>query len=239
MSLSQWGLLGHPLENFASHSGPSPVPWNFSPLEKTSLMAQTVKHLPTLRETRVRALGGEDPLEKEMATHSSTLAWKIPRTEEPCRLQSMGSQRVRHDWATSLQHKLPLSLTFYVGFICALFILGLPNWSASCKRAGDLFFQIPPAEDRKHLVCGRCKGLWTGEPLLSAPRSDLHCWFVSISAYLSQAVTDQKQHQNTEWFFSSVKLYHLVCIISQHSSFFQKTLYLLSTLIPRHFPRCV
>ena len=59
-------------------------------------MAQTVKHLPTLWETRVRALGGEDPLEKEMATHSSTLAWKIPRTEEPGRLQSMGLQRVGH-----------------------------------------------------------------------------------------------------------------------------------------------
>ena len=50
-----------------------------------------VKHLPTLWETRFRSLDGEDPLEKEMATHSSTLAWKIPRTEEPGRLQSMGS----------------------------------------------------------------------------------------------------------------------------------------------------
>ena len=60
-------------------------------------MAQMVKHLPTLWETRVRALGWEDPLEKEMATHSSTLAWKIPWTEEPSRLQSMGSQRVRND----------------------------------------------------------------------------------------------------------------------------------------------
>ena len=53
--------------------------------------------LPILWETLVRSLGGEDPLEKEMATHSSTLAWKIPGTEEPGRLQSMGSQRVGHD----------------------------------------------------------------------------------------------------------------------------------------------
>ena len=60
-------------------------------------MAQTVKHLPTMRETWVRSLGREDPLEKAMATHSSTLAWKIPWTEEPGRLQSMGSQRVGHD----------------------------------------------------------------------------------------------------------------------------------------------
>jgi len=56
-----------------------------------------VKHLPAMWETQVRPLGQEDPVEKEMATHSSTLAWKIPWTEEPDRLQSMGSQRVRHD----------------------------------------------------------------------------------------------------------------------------------------------
>ena len=60
-------------------------------------MAQTVKHLPTMRETGVQSLGGEDPLEKEMATHSSTLAWKIPWMEDPGRIQSMGSQRVGHD----------------------------------------------------------------------------------------------------------------------------------------------
>ena len=57
-------------------------------------MAQMVKRLPTMQETWVRFLGGEDPLEKEMATYSSTLAWKIPWTEEPGGLQSMGSQRV-------------------------------------------------------------------------------------------------------------------------------------------------
>ena len=55
-----------------------------------SMVAQTVKHLPTMRETQVQSLGQEDPLEKEMATHSSTLARKIPCTEEPGRLQSMG-----------------------------------------------------------------------------------------------------------------------------------------------------
>ena len=60
-------------------------------------MAQMVKRLLTMRETQVRSLGWEDPLEKEMATHSGTLAWIIPWMEEHCRLQSMGSQRVRHD----------------------------------------------------------------------------------------------------------------------------------------------
>ena len=63
----------------------------------TSLVAQMVKHLPTMRETRVQSLGWEDPLEKEMATHSSTLAWRIPWMEEPGKLQSMGLQRVGHD----------------------------------------------------------------------------------------------------------------------------------------------
>ena len=57
-----------------------------------SLVAQTVKHLPTVRETWVQSLGQEDPLEKEMAIHSSILAWKIPWTEEPGGLQSTGSQ---------------------------------------------------------------------------------------------------------------------------------------------------
>ena len=66
-------------------------------------MAQRVRLLPAMQETWVRSLGQEDPLEKEMATHSSTLAWKIPWTEKiPGRLQSMGLQRVGHDCATSL-----------------------------------------------------------------------------------------------------------------------------------------
>ena len=60
-------------------------------------MAQSVKKLPAVLETRVQSLDQEDPLEKEMATHSSSLAWRIPWTEEPGGLQSMGLQRVRHD----------------------------------------------------------------------------------------------------------------------------------------------
>ena len=55
-----------------------------------------------MQETQVRSLGWEDPLEKDMATHSSTLAWKISCTEKPCKLQPMGSQRVEHNWVTSL-----------------------------------------------------------------------------------------------------------------------------------------
>ena len=78
-----------------------PKYWSFSfkssKVKRTSLVAQTVKHLATMRETWVQSLSQEDLLEKEMATHSSTLAWKIPWTEEPGRLQSMESQRVGHD----------------------------------------------------------------------------------------------------------------------------------------------
>ena len=85
----------------------------YSSNDRASLVAQRLKHLPGMRETQVRSLGQEDPLEKEMATHSSTLAWRIPWTEEPGRLQSMGSQRVGHDWATSLS----LSMTRKPGML--------------------------------------------------------------------------------------------------------------------------
>ena len=64
---------------------------------RVSLVAQMVKRLPAVRETRVLSLGWDEPLEKEMATHSSTLAWKVPWTEEPGMLQSMRSQRVGHN----------------------------------------------------------------------------------------------------------------------------------------------
>ena len=68
-----------------------------NPLLFENMVAQRVTHLPTMQESWIQSLGQEDLLEKEMATHSSILAWKIPRMEEPGRLQSMGSQRVGHD----------------------------------------------------------------------------------------------------------------------------------------------
>ena len=98
---------------------------NFIPMwfhHMTSLVAQTVKRLSTMWETQVRSLGREDPLEKEMAIHSSTIAWKIPWTEEPGRLQSVGLQRVGHDWATSLS----LSEGKIMGIIRGL--SGRPAW---------------------------------------------------------------------------------------------------------------
>ena len=91
--------------------------WYLGVLLWTSLVAQMVKHLPTMRETQVQSLGWEDLLEKENATHSSTLAWKIPWTEEPGRATVQGSQRVRHDftfltflWSSlSTEQHLPLA----------------------------------------------------------------------------------------------------------------------------------
>ena len=77
-------------------------------MDKFGLVAQMVKHLFTMQETCIQSLGQEDPLEKEMATNSNTIAWKIPWMEEPDRLESMGSQRVEQDQATSLSLSLDL-----------------------------------------------------------------------------------------------------------------------------------
>ena len=81
--------------------------WHLVCFHGTSLVAQMAKSLPTMWETWVQPLGWENLLEKKMTTHSNILAWKIPWTEEPGRLQSMGSKRVGHKWVTSL------SLCFY------------------------------------------------------------------------------------------------------------------------------
>ena len=80
----------------------------FTSLVKVSFTHRTqrLKRLPAMQETWVQSLGQEDPLEKEMTPHSNTLAWRIPWTKEPGGLQSMGSQRVGHDWETSLSLSL-------------------------------------------------------------------------------------------------------------------------------------
>ena len=76
-------------------------------------MAQQVKNPPAMQETQVRSLGQEEPLEEDMETHSSILAWKIPWTEKPGGLWSLGSQRVRHDWATEHHQQSGLSLLLH------------------------------------------------------------------------------------------------------------------------------
>ena len=87
-----------------------------------SLVAQRLKHLPPMQETQVRSLGQEDPLEEEMATHSSILAWRIPWMEELGRLQSTGSQRVRHDLAIK-HHQQQYSIVYmYHNFFIHSFV---------------------------------------------------------------------------------------------------------------------
>ena len=95
-----------------------------------SLVAQSVKNLPAVQETQVWSLGQEDPLEKEMVTHSSILAWKIPLTEKPGGLQSMGLQRVGHYWATNTY-----LLTVKSGFLLLSQSFLLQTLLKSCKWA--------------------------------------------------------------------------------------------------------
>ena len=90
---------------------------------RASLIAQLVKNLPAMQETQLRSLGQEDPLEKKIATHSSILTWRIPWTEEPGGLKSMGSQRVRHDFLPFSSR--PYSFKLYVE---ASISSGKPSW---------------------------------------------------------------------------------------------------------------
>ena len=101
-----------------------------------SHVAWRVKHLPTTRETWIQFPGQEDPLEKEMAAHSSTLAWKIPWMEEPGRLQSMESKRVGHDSATPLQlHVVKARSVCEFLFVCLFF----PFFGGAVQHGGSLF----------------------------------------------------------------------------------------------------
>ena len=83
-----------------------------------SLVAQTVKNLPAMRETWVQFLGWEDPLEEGMATHSSILAWRIPWTEEPGGLQFMGLQRVRHNLMNEQSQQISYFYHASSGYVC-------------------------------------------------------------------------------------------------------------------------
>ena len=105
-------------------------------------ITQSVKNLPAMQETWVRFLGWEDPLDKEMAIHSSIIAWKVPWIEEPGGLQSMGSQRVGHDLATK---PLPPSYLFVIcpaviGHLGYFFVLAIVNSAINIEDIG-LFFK--------------------------------------------------------------------------------------------------
>ena len=100
-TISLWGILLLKMGNLELTNAPTNPCYHHIDAaydcSMASLVAQTVKRMPAMQETWVQSLGREDPLQESMATHSSILAWRIPWTEGPGRLQSMGSQRVRHD----------------------------------------------------------------------------------------------------------------------------------------------
>ena len=115
--------------------------------------AQRLKRLPAMRETWVRSLHQEDPLEKEMATHSSILAWRIPWTGEPGGLQSTGSQRVRHDLATSLS-LLCLKIGFFKFFLPRLLLGGGVKgiWKEAIHAKLTLIFPVRWSKDQVDLL---------------------------------------------------------------------------------------
>ena len=123
-----------------------------------ALVAQRLKHLPPVWETLVRSLGQEYPLEKEMVTHSSILAWSIPWTEKTGRLQSTGLQKVGHDWATSL------SLSG-----CGQLISGSSAFSKSSLNIWEFLVQVllkPSLENFEHYFASmwdecNCAVVWT------------------------------------------------------------------------------
>ena len=136
----------------------------------TSLVAQTVKRLCTMWETQVWALGWKDPLEKEMAIHSSTIAWRILWTEEPGRLQSVGSQRVRHDWAA---HVPWLSELWYHHSLSVVTRLWAPWGHTVCVRTHKhcLFYLVSFSS---FISERRAKGLW-GRRLREKTQSPCLC----------------------------------------------------------------
>ena len=107
MAFGEWNSGSLWLKKFYYPRSSSAKIWGKYMVSRASLVAQMVKNQPAMQKTQVQFLGREDPLEKRMVTHSSILAWKTPWTEEPGRLQSMGSQRVGHDWATNTCHSRP------------------------------------------------------------------------------------------------------------------------------------
>ena len=133
-----------------------PLPYNeiysWQSLSSHPLVAQLVKNLPAVQKARVWSLGWEDTLEKEMATHSSILAWKISWTEEPGGLQSTGSQRVGHDWATNTY--LPSHPEFPISFTQSAF-----SFIRMESTDHDTFGKC--LQHKIIIIINRSKGIWS------------------------------------------------------------------------------
>ena len=167
VSCDCWNLLSSSplLVRTQSLSLPSCLVW-------ASLVAQMVKRLPSVQETRVWSLGWEDPLEKEMATHSSTLVWKIPRAEEPGRLHSMGSQRVGHDWAISVSCLIYSSL---LGVATSLILVS--SLVSSPKTLSFWAINLLYSSLSAYLILFR---YLVKCPLISESFSDSHIWNIPL-----------------------------------------------------------
>ena len=161
-------------------------------------MSQTIKNLPTVQETWVQSLDREDPLEKEMATHFTVLTWKIPWTEKPGRLQSIGSQWVRHNWATKRTHTFSSVQFSYSVMFDSLPSNGLQHARLPCPSPTPGALKLPSITlemPSNHLIL--C------HPLLLPPSV-----FPSIRVFFSESVHQvarvlefQLQHQSFQWVF--------------------------------------
>ena len=167
-----------------------------------SPVAHTVKHPPIMQETQVPSLGQEDSLKKDMATHSSTLAWEILWTGEPGRLQSMGLQRVRHNWATSLVHWIShFSSVQSLSPVC-LFANpmdcstpGFPVHHQLLELAQTQVHQVGDAIQPSHPL------LSSSPPAFNLSQHwDLFQW-VSSSHQVAKVLEFQLQHQSFQWIF--------------------------------------
>ena len=140
-----------------------------------SLVAQMVKHLPAMWETRVRSLGQEDPLEKEMAAHSSPLAWRIPRTDEPGGLPSTGSQRVGQDGAASLPFLSYVSCKRVFSFCFCFLKCSAPGFQAPLFE--DCLFSIVYSWLRccHELIENECVSLFLGSLFCSTDTCACFC----------------------------------------------------------------
>ena len=135
-------------------------------------MAQLVKNSPAMWETCIWSLGWEDPLEKGMATHSSILAWRIPRTEAAEGLQSMGSQRVGHDWATELNWSNGLERLCYLLFVHAKSFQSCPtlHYPKDCNPPGSSVHGILQARILEWVAIPSSRGSsWPRDQTLKSP----------------------------------------------------------------------
>ena len=161
------------------------------------LVTQTVKRLPTMWETRLWPLGWEDTLEKEMAIHSSTIAWKIRWIEEPGRLQSMGSQRVGHNWATSLLLRYNTHTTIVMLSKCTVYgfyhihRIGNHHYCFSKKRDFSLQKETPFS-------------LSSHSPFLG---KDMHTGTRTCTHTPRPKQSTQTPGNQQEWFIPSVSVY--------------------------------